>query len=198
MGVAGRPTTAYASATVTVVPIRANSTRINLRFERMVASFRLLTWRAARRWQGPDARPTGGGSELEGRAGQLDVGLPMRQPDRELGLALHRLRGDDVAPRKRLRAVLDPDLPVDLVSFESKVIDGHTIDGFPADELAPSHLLGEDVIRMAVQKVGSRGLEVVLFARQIDGGIELGRRGHGSVGVVGLAVERHGLAVVPE
>src|SRR5262245_41892491 len=188
MGVAGRPTTAYASARVTVVPIRANSTRINLRFGRMMASFRLLTWRAARRWQGPDARPTGGGSELEGRAGQLDVGLPMRQPDRELGLALQRLRGDDVAPRKRLRAVRDPDLPIHLVSFESERIDGHTIDGFPADELAPPHLLGKDVIGVAVQKGGSWRLHFVLFARQIDGGIEPGRRGHRSVGVVRLAV----------
>src|SRR3954469_15978591 len=92
---------------------------------------------------------------------------------RELRLALHRLAGDAEPQRQRLRAVLDPDLPIDVVPYEGEVVRGHAVDGFASDELATLHLLREDLVRLAEQEVGTGRLEIEPLAQRIDRAVYL-------------------------
>lgn len=101
----------------------------------------------------------------------------MGQTDLEFRLRLPRLRRADVPERQRPGAVLYPHLPVDLVALEGQVGRRDAIDRFTTDDPATFHLLGEDVIRVAEQEVGSGRVYLELLAGSTDGRVERRRRG---------------------
>ena len=71
-------------------------------------------------------------------------------------------------------AVLNPDLEVDHLALEREVFGGHALDGLGPDDPAADDLLHEDVVRFAVEEIGSGRVDLEMLAQLVDRAVDVG------------------------
>ena len=136
--------------------------------------------------------------ELEERVGHVSREVPL--PDRHLVLrhSVFGLVGDHELPRQRLRARVDPELPVDRLLLERQVVASdaaHVVDAEIDAALDAPH---QPVVDVGVEKVRERDHHPRPIQGRVHGPVERRGRLHPHVDVLRVVENRERLAVVPD
>jgi hypothetical protein len=106
--------------------------------------------------------------QFEAMRGNLGAGFPSPNIEGVLRPPSNLLGRDDIAARIRAGSLSDPDLPIDLLRPESKMISFDTMDHTASQILHVVDLRHQLFIGIGHQQIGGRDGPVVLVPQHVD------------------------------
>ena len=141
---------------------------------------------------------SGGGSNSEQLVGHLRREVPLADRHLVLRHLVFGLVGDHQLPGQRLRARVDPQLPVDRLLLEGQVVArdaGHVVDAEVDPALHAAHQVAVDV---GVEEVRERDHHPRPIQGRVHGPVDGRRHVHPDVDVLRVVEHRDRLPVVPD